>query len=84
MIDFTYRVPAVNAVASSAHVDGLRAGEVESEFPCDRHIADPEDAYFRAIDASGAASSSRPPSTTPAAGSSPRCVAACFPAPTCS
>jgi hypothetical protein len=50
MIDFTYRVPAVNAVASSAHVDGLRAGEVESEFPCDRHIADPEDAYFRAID----------------------------------
>lgn len=40
----------MNAVASSAHVDGLRAGEVESELPCDRHFADPEDAYFRAID----------------------------------
>jgi len=35
---------------SPAHVDGLRPGEIELDFPCDRYLPGAEDAYFRAID----------------------------------
>jgi hypothetical protein len=35
---------------SSAHVDGLRPGETELDFPCDRYLPGAEDVYYRAID----------------------------------
>lgn len=38
------------ARAPAAHGDGLRPGESELTFPCDRHLPGATDAYFRAID----------------------------------
>ncbi|HET7053039.1 MAG TPA: hypothetical protein VFI09_03875 [Solirubrobacterales bacterium] len=35
--------------------DGLRPGETELHFPCDRHLPEAADAYFRAIDVAATA-----------------------------
>jgi len=35
---------------SPAHRDGLRPGEEEIDYPCDRYLPGAADAYFRAID----------------------------------
>lgn len=38
------------ARTSPAHSDGLRPGEEELDYPCDRRLPGAEQAYFRAID----------------------------------